>query len=215
MLARNEAAEVTLKFVRHLALETLHLSAIALSCGCALALHRSEQTLRVSQHSASSSQTGQAQRPLLLVPATTKPLGRSIEENLTGMRALCRSLPAPLREVACASGPTDRKFHQGRVGRTARAERSFTQSRLGSGSRCAFVNRFPDLGTELRRIVFPMNRHSVLYRSLDQFILPIRGDSNGAFHFAREFSAVNVFACHRFLLEISPFSATKQHTPAR
>ena len=95
MLARNEAAEVTLKFVRHLALETLHLSAIALSCGCALALHRSEQTLRVSQHSASSSQTGQAQRPLLLVPATTKPLGRSIEENLTGMRALCPVIARP------------------------------------------------------------------------------------------------------------------------
>jgi len=30
MLARNEAAEVTLKFVRHLALVALHLSAVAL-----------------------------------------------------------------------------------------------------------------------------------------------------------------------------------------
>lgn len=29
------------------------------------------------------------------------------------------------------------------------------------------MDSFLDLGTELRRILFPMNRHSVLYRSLD------------------------------------------------
>ena len=46
------------------------------------------------------------------------------------------------------------------------AQGHMPQRCLASG-RCAFVHSFPDLGAELRRIVLPMNRHSVLYRRLD------------------------------------------------
>jgi hypothetical protein len=49
----------------------VQLSAVALPADALWLLHWSERMLPVSQHSASSSHTGQAQRPPLLVPTTT------------------------------------------------------------------------------------------------------------------------------------------------
>jgi hypothetical protein len=60
------------------------------------------------------------------------------------------------------------------------------------------MDRFPDFGPEGRGIRFPVDRYGMLYRSVDKLILPICGDGYGAFHFTREFSAIDVFSCHGF-----------------
>lgn len=63
------AVEMTWKFVNRTLRLKLHLSAVALHADALWLLRQSERMLRASQHSASSSHTGQAQRPSLLVPS--------------------------------------------------------------------------------------------------------------------------------------------------
>ncbi len=58
------------------------------------------------------------------------------------------------------------------------------------------MDRVPYLGAELRRILSAMYRDGVLHRGVYQFLLIVGRYGDGAFHLAREFPAVDIFACH-------------------
>ena len=58
------------------------------------------------------------------------------------------------------------------------------------------VKKRTQLGTQFGRVGVFMNRHGMLDGGVQEFLVGVRGQRDGAVHLARKLAAVDVFAGH-------------------
>lgn len=67
----------------------------------------------------------------------------------------------------------------------------------------SFFDSIPKVRTKFRTVLMPMHLHRVLSCSIDEFVCAVGRDRDGAMGFAREFPAIDMFAAHVSLLDVT------------